>query len=344
MAIGQGTARGLTTRIIGDQVGSEQVQLTVANLPPHDHTLPGGGTTGITGSGAPYNNMQPSLALNYLVALQGVFPTNGGGGFVGTEPLLGTVRLSASPSVPTGWATASGQLLMIDQNQALFSLLGTTYGGDGRTTFALPDLQGRAAMGVSASHPLGESTGLESLTLTEAQLPPHVHTLPGGGTTGVEGGGQPQTNLQPTLALHYIIAEQGIYPARDGGGGTDEEPLLGQIEPFAGNFAPGGWAFCDGQVLSISQNTALFSLLGTTYGGDGRTTFALPNLDGTLPVGMGQGPGLSPWLLGQTAGGETNTLTIDQMPAHDHTIVPEPSLLTLAVGGLAFIRRRKSST
>ena len=340
--IGQGQGFGLTPRTIGDTTGVERVQLTVSNLPAHSHTLPGGGTTGVTGSGLPYTNMQPSLAMNYLVALQGVFPSRDGGGYVGSEPLLGTVRLSAAPSVPTGWTTASGQLLPINQNQALFSLLGTTYGGDGRTTFALPDLRGRAVLGVdSGSHILGESTGVESVSLTESQLPPHVHTLPGGGTTGVEGGGLSQTNMQPSLALHYIIAEQGIFPPRDGGGSTDE-PYVGQIQLFAGNFAPSGWAFCDGQLLPISQNTALFSLLGTQYGGDGRTTFSLPDLDGRLAVGMGQGPGFSNWDLGQTDGTETNTLTIDQMPAHDHTFVPEPgSVGALCVGALGLLPRRR---
>ncbi|MGB6373934.1 MAG: tail fiber protein [Methylocella sp.] len=86
------------------------------------------------------------------------------------------------------------------------------------------------------------------------------------------------------------------------------------------NFAPVGWAFCNGQLLSISQNTALFSLLGTTYGGDGVTNFALPNLQSRAPVGFGQGPGLSPYTLGQTTGTETVTLTVAQMPAHNHLV------------------------
>ncbi|MCW3807561.1 phage tail protein [Plebeiibacterium marinum] len=99
-----------------------------------------------------------------------------------------------------------------------------------------------------------------------------------------------------------------------------QEPILGEIRMFAGNFAPRGWAFCDGQLLPISENTALYSLLGTTYGGDGRTTFALPDLRGRAPIHAGQGIGLSPRHLGQSSGTETNILSINQLPAHTHPI------------------------
>jgi microcystin-dependent protein len=96
------------------------------------------------------------------------------------------------------------------------------------------------------------------------------------------------------------------------------EPFLGEIRMFGGNFAPNGWALCNGQVLSISQNSALFSLLGTTYGGNGQTTFALPNLQGRVPMHWGQGPGLTPRSLGEMSGSETVTLLQNQMPAHTH--------------------------
>ena len=93
---------------------------------------------------------------------------------------------------------------------------------------------------------------------------------------------------------------------------------LGEIILFAGNFPPRSTAFCNGQLLAISQNTALFSILGTTYGGDGRTTFALPDLRGRVPVQPGTGPGLSTRKLGQRTGQETHTLTINEMPYHNH--------------------------
>jgi len=97
------------------------------------------------------------------------------------------------------------------------------------------------------------------------------------------------------------------------------EPFLGEIMLWAGNFAPQGWAFCDGQILSIAQNTALFSLLGTNYGGNGQTTFALPDLRGRAPIHMGQGPGLPPYTLGQVGGEPSHTLAAQEMPQHTHT-------------------------
>jgi microcystin-dependent protein len=96
------------------------------------------------------------------------------------------------------------------------------------------------------------------------------------------------------------------------------EPFVGEVRMFAGNFAPRGWAFCDGQLLSVSQNDALFSLLGTIYGGDGRTTFGLPDLRGRLPIHAGHGPGLSERRLGAKGGAEKVTLTVNQMPSHGH--------------------------
>lgn len=97
------------------------------------------------------------------------------------------------------------------------------------------------------------------------------------------------------------------------------EPFIAEIRIFAGNFAPRGWAFCDGQLLPIAQNTALFSLIGTTYGGDGRTTTALPNLQGRAPMHPGRGPGLTDRRLGQRGGVETVSLQESQMANHNHT-------------------------
>jgi microcystin-dependent protein len=98
------------------------------------------------------------------------------------------------------------------------------------------------------------------------------------------------------------------------------EPFLGEITMFAGSFAPRGWAFCDGQLLAISQNSALFSLLGTHYGGDGRTTFGLPELRGRVPIHAGTGPGLSPRILGARSGSESVTLTPAQLSPHSHPL------------------------
>jgi microcystin-dependent protein len=98
------------------------------------------------------------------------------------------------------------------------------------------------------------------------------------------------------------------------------QPFLGQIMLIPYNFAPYEWAYCDGSLLSISQNTALFSLLGTFYGGNGTSTFALPNLQGCVVVGQGQGTGLSPYVLGETGGSSSVTLLLNDLPSHNHTI------------------------
>lgn len=96
------------------------------------------------------------------------------------------------------------------------------------------------------------------------------------------------------------------------------EPFIAEIRIFAGNFAPRGWAFCNGQLLPISQNTALFALIGTTYGGDGRTTTALPDLQGRAPMHPGRGPGLMPHWLGEKSGSESSMLSVSQLPSHSH--------------------------
>lgn len=101
------------------------------------------------------------------------------------------------------------------------------------------------------------------------------------------------------------------------------DPFLAEIRIFPFNFPPKGWAWCNGQLMPISQNTALFSLLGTTYGGDGKTTFALPNLQGSAPMHPGQGPGLSLHDLGESGGSETVTLLQSEIPAHSHSVIAQ---------------------
>lgn len=119
------------------------------------------------------------------------------------------------------------------------------------------------------------------------------------------------------------------------------EPYIGEIRMFAGNYAPVGWLLCQGQIVSIADNEALFSLLDTTYGGNGQTTFGLPNLQGKLPVGQGQGPGLTNRLIGQQIGVDNVTLTTNQIPGHNHainatsadasTVTPGPGVLLATV-------------
>jgi microcystin-dependent protein len=113
------------------------------------------------------------------------------------------------------------------------------------------------------------------------------------------------------------------------------DPFVAEIRMFGFNFAPRGWATCDGQVLPISQNTALFSLLGTTYGGNGTTNFSLPNLQSSFPIGFGQGPGLSDRSLGERAGSAAVTLLATQMPTHGHGVKATGSATTGSPAGAA---------
>ncbi|MDO6596379.1 tail fiber protein [Oceanihabitans sp. 2_MG-2023] len=116
------------------------------------------------------------------------------------------------------------------------------------------------------------------------------------------------TILSLVICLSFINTSQ-----------AQTDGLIGEVQMFAGNFAPRNWAFCNGQLLLISDNTALFSILGTTYGGDGRTTFGLPDLRGRVVIHPGSGPGLSPYSLGQNGGVESVTLSPNQIPSHAHT-------------------------
>ncbi|MCL4835248.1 MAG: tail fiber protein [Caldilineaceae bacterium] len=274
-----------------------------------------------------------------------------------SEPFLGEIRMMAFNFAPNGWSQCGGHILPIAQNQSLYSLLGTTYGGDGETTFGLPDLRGRAPIHFGSRDEeaiaLGEKGGAESHTLTTAEMAAHSHgaqaraaaadvgappgnawaaqttnayaaTPPDGalhsGAITSTGGGQSHTNIQPYLTLNFCIALQGLFPSSEDTS-PDADRTLGEIRMFAGNFAPYGYAFCNGQLLPLSQNTALFSLLGTTYGGDGRTTFALPDLRTRAPIHWGTGPGLGTYNRGAAGGAATVTLQSSQLPQHSHTAV-----------------------
>lgn len=291
-------------------------------------------TTGFTGGNQPIDNVQPSLALNYIIATQGIFPSPDGGASCGvSSACIGQISTFAGNFAPNGWQFTNGQVLPIQQNTALFALLGTTYGGNGTTTFALPNLQGRTPIGKGTGAglsplTLGEQTGSSTVTLNTAQLPSHTHTLPGtSDLTGATGGNQPVNNVQPSLGLTYAIATEGTF----GGCGNGSSACLGEIGTFGTNFVPGGWLPADGRLLPIAGNDALFTVLGTRYGGDGQFTFALPDLQGRTAIGTGTGTGLSTRTLGEEVGTETVTLTEAQLPSHTHTL-PNTSDLTGATG------------
>lgn len=267
-----------------------------------------------------------------------------------TDNFIGTVLCVPYMYEPAGFAFCDGRLVPIAQNTALFSVIGTSFGGDGKTNFALPDLRSRAPRHRDSSNPVGEASGVEQVQLDLTQLAQHTHavqatqagasvTSPQGavlaagaprgiaaytpqGTIGglVEhalgdaGGTSAHSNIQPYVAMNFVIALNGMYPAPP----QDNEYFLGEIRIFPWGVVPTGWAQCNGQLLSIPQNQALFSVLGTSFGGNGTSTFALPDLRGRTELGAGQGPGLSPYVVGQRAGTETVSLSMQQMPAHFH--------------------------
>ncbi len=248
---------------VGAAIGSSGATLSNAQLPSM-----------LGGSSQPIDNYQPSLPITYLIRTAGIFPSEFGG-TAGVD-FIGQIVPFAGNFAPDGFLEAAGQTLQIADYNTLFSLIGTTYGGDGQTTFMLPDLRGRTIVGTSSQVPLGLIGGEAQATLSNANLP-----------ASVGGSGQPIDNHQPSLALTYLIALQGIFPSPDSAGVDPTQQYLGEIVAFAGNFAPAGWAKAEGQLLPINQNQALFSLLGTQYGGNGQTLFALPDLRNRTAVGTG---------------------------------------------------------
>ncbi|UTW64741.1 tail fiber protein [bacterium SCSIO 12741] len=122
--------------------------------------------------------------------------------------------------------------------------------------------------------------------------------------------------MQPFLTLNYCFALNGIYPSRN-----SQNPFIAELMIFAGNFAPKDWTFCDGQLLSINSYPAAYSLVGTIYGGNGITTFGIPDLRGRTPIHEGQGSGLTNRTLGSRSGNESTVLSISNLPAHNHSII-----------------------
>jgi microcystin-dependent protein len=266
------------------------------------------------------------------------------------EGMIGEIRLFAGNFAPVNWAFCNGTKYNISLYETLFSLIGTTYGGDGVTTFAIPDLRARVAVGAGqgtglSQYYLGQNGGSATMTYGVKNLPSHTHTAavmsssnaanadsPAGNspaatsantynetsnaematnslavTLASSGKGQPQNNVQPYLGIHYIVCLNGYY-------NTIDDPYMGEIKLTALSNIPTGWLPCDGRILYITQNQALYALLGNTYGGDGKTTFALPDLRSRVPIGIS-----ATHPRGQIAGTETETITINQMANHSHS-------------------------
>lgn len=275
-------------------------------------------------------------------------------------PYIGEIRLFAGNFAPAGWELCQGQLMSIAESDTLFMLFGATYGGDGETTFALPDLRGRAPIHQGTlsgqTFKVGQEGGTELVPLTPAEIPSHSHRLqsfggnpsqtsPAGallsdtgpsqlrayGTSNPKvalaptsvaaaGNGVPHDNMQPFLAVSYVISVFGEFPNPHGSGPAMDQRFVGEIRYFPYNFAPVNWAPCNGALYPISQNVALFSVIGTAFGGNGQSTFAVPNLRSATAIGTGQGPGLSNRRIGDSGGEAAVPLTEANLPSHSHSL------------------------
>lgn len=265
--------------------------------------------TGSTGDGLPFDNRQPTMAVNFIICTNGVYPSSSTGfGAVNLQQAFtGEIRaISFGSPIPPGFALCQGQLVSVTSNPTLFSILGYQYGSLGTTTFQLPNLSGTTPIGAGQGaglpdYSLGETVGVESEALTINNLPAHTHSTPDG-TTGSMGYGAAFNNMQPSLAINFDICTNG------------------QIMMFAGNYTPIGWVPCDGTLYSISAQRTLYNIVGTNYGGDGITTFAVPDLRGRAPIGYGQTFPFSTYVEGEALGSATQALTVKQIPSHVHTL------------------------
>ena len=225
-------------------------------------TVPAGPTapSGTTGGGEPFDIRQPSLELNYIICTNGSYPSSSGSVL---PPFLGEVRLFAGDFAPAGWEFCQGQLLSTTTSEALYEVIGTTYGGDGITTFGLPDLRARTAVGagpgpgvVVVDHwPIQRrgagdfDCGTDSRPHAFAPASRHCNRIGRRRT-------QARINVQPSLGLSYLVALSGQYPLS--GGQVVFERFQGQIMLFAGSYSTGGSSFASGQLLSINHTNVVF--------------------------------------------------------------------------------------
>jgi len=272
---------------------------------------------------SPINTDEQTIVLNEEVVESGDFPSRDGNPVAGLP--IGTIRIFAgdASSIADEEQLAQGQTLSISQQAALFSLLGTAYGGNGIQTFGLPNLAGTLMVGTGESPGadgprgegviLGQTYGQNSVTLSETNMP-----------TIVGGADQPYSNDQPSLGVCYLMN-------LDGNGTGVDAP--GMVVPFLGDFAPTGYVLAAGQILQIVQNEALYAVIGNTYGGNAsQGTFALPNLEGRAVIGADNANGNpSPTdPLGTASGSDTTTLTIQNLPTEgDQSIDNQQPTLAL---------------
>lgn len=268
----------------------------------------------------------------------------------------GEIKLFAGIFPPKDWAFCNGQILLIQDNVMLFSILGTKYGGDGTTTFPLPDFRGKVAMGMGkgtgmAEIKLGEATGENYLKLEEKNMPRHSHDLSGTTSalnsslngksvpvilsvsektvkdsiaTMIQGSASPFDNRQPSIALNYIICIRGTFlPLKSSElyeilPEPDTTAYTGQILAFAGDFAPPNWALCNGQKMDKTVYKLLFNTIGSSFDSTS-TDFYLPDLRGNIVIGSGQGTGLTNRKTGERVGSKQIQLQKNNIP-HSHLI------------------------
>ena len=287
VSVESGTGPGLALHNQGEAYGANAFFLSQVELP-----------VSVGGASQQIDNSPGALPVRYVInALDNTWS--------GGLDMVGGIWEFAGDFAPGGTLECDGRLLNISDYELLFTKIGTTYGGNGETTFALPDLRGRTIIGSQTGTDLGIAVGEGEMKIGQDNLP-----------TNMGGDGVPIDNQGPGLTLNFLIALQGIFPSRDGGSLDPTVPVLGEIMVSASNDVPSGFALCAGQLLPINQNQALFSLLGTTYGGNGQTNFALPDLRGRALVGA------PPELVGTIYGQEQIALTSAHIPALNYSGTP----------------------
>ncbi len=274
-----------------------------------------GSGTAVTASAGGTNRVevaQPTLAMKWFICSEGIFPSRDGNPLNGIQdaPLIGEIRCLAFDANTNihGWLPCDGRVVNINYNTALFSLLGTMYGGDGVRTYALPDLRDRVPVGMdNGDYQIGTKGGSDAVALNVSNLPSHTHTA-GGQTTSPTGGNVPLDTRQPFLALNICLAASGNFDS------------IGWVRLFGFDFIPSGCYPCTGGTVATAANSLCFYKIGSAFGGNGTSTFGIPDLRGRSLLGAGQGTGLTMRTVGDVPGAAAHALTESEMPAHTHAL------------------------
>jgi microcystin-dependent protein len=310
------------------------------------------GTITVAGLSQPHSNIQPYVAISFIICVAGGIAPLAGSATGGSFSSFGGMLMFAAFAsiIPAHYLRPDASEILRSTFSGLFTLIGTTFGaGNGTTTFNLPDLRGKAVLGVGtgsglSTYAVGTASGETSHILSAAELPSHTHDFYAVSETGNLS--SPANNFLASSAIfHTGSGPDAMSPAHIGAVGPVGSPNLAHEnrQPFLGitvlvaaddvtpdantgdirvgmwTSAPAGWHLCDGASATTSGNAALFAVIGYAFGGSG-ANFNLPDFRGRLPIGVGQGTNLSAYTLGQSSGTETVVLTVPQMPAHSHPV------------------------